>query len=211
MTASAPSIANKHTDISVRTKQIVNASCPDCRVYIATYRTGTAGQEYQQIEQGSGEDFWSIKAWSPPPHHRLKDPDLVVTHGQQVRYMVEIKWGAMPKRKGSDLLIDSKEQAKIQNLLQGSVMCRVRGPAIENRRLYKSHEFQEQRDYWTNTRTQLLLVSDFGLLKELSNADFQESVKIWKRAYKDLLIADIRTRVDEIPSLVELMEAENHS
>lgn len=211
MTASASSIAQKHTDISVRTKQIVNASCPDCRVYIATYRTGTAGQEYQQIEQDNGEEFWSIKAWSPLPHRRLKDPDLVITHEQQVRYMVEIKWGAIPNRKGSDLLIDDKEQEKIKNLLQDSVMCRVRGPAVENGRRYKSHEFQEQKEYWTSSKTQLLLVSDFYLMKKSSNANFQESLKLWKRAYKDLLIADIQTRVGEIPSLFELMETENHS
>jgi hypothetical protein len=87
-------IAAKHTDISLGVKQTAARCMPQYKVYVATYTTGRAGQIYQRIEEKSGEEFWSIKAWTPPPRRRLKDPDVIVTYQDQVRFIVEVKWGA---------------------------------------------------------------------------------------------------------------------
>jgi hypothetical protein len=132
-------IAQKHTELCIKVKSIAESSCPDWRVYLATYTTGRAGQSYQRIEQESGEDFWSIRALTPPPHRRLKDPDVRVTHGHR-----------------------------------------------------------------TDNETKTVLVSDFVLLKQMPGARLQGAIKVWNDANADVLIADICTRVDNIPSLRDI-------
>jgi len=69
-------IARKHIDISIRTKLIAALDNLDNCVYLATYTIGDSGQSYQHIEEQSGEEFWSIKAYTPAPHLRLKDPEV---------------------------------------------------------------------------------------------------------------------------------------
>src|SRR5437868_7584617 len=103
-------IARKHTEIGIRIKATVKAFNPKLGVYIATYTVGKRGQEYQRIEAESSEEFWSIRVLSPSPRRCLKLPDAIVTQEEKVRYLVEIKWGAVADRFSSDLLIGSKEQ-----------------------------------------------------------------------------------------------------
>lgn len=201
-------IAKKHIEISIKTKQIAQVICRDCLVYIATYTTGKAGQVFQRIEEQSAEEFWSIKAWTPPPRRRLKDPDLIITHDDRVKFLVEVKWGTVPGNTSTDLLMGLKEWAKMDRLLRASViMCRVRGPAVKDGRRYKGAEFPIKIDYLTDKNSILVLVTDFAAVKRELNPKFQRFIESWKCTSPRFLIADINTRVDEIPSLQEILQA----
>lgn len=69
-------IADKHIRISLKVKETAEKTRPHDDVFVATFRAGANGHAYQRIEQESGAEFWSIKAWTPlpPPRRRLKDP-----------------------------------------------------------------------------------------------------------------------------------------
>ncbi len=205
MLAPDSEIARKHIAISLRVKRIASSCCSKWGSYVATYTAGSAGQAYQRIEQDSGEEFWSIKTWTPPPHRRLKDPDVLITQGERVKFLVEVKWGAIQNRPNTDLSISAEEREKIAHLLSGSALCRVRGPCVKDRRRYRSTEFQIQKDYWTDNTTRLVLVSDFALANRLLGPPL-EAVKLWERTNANILVADIDTRVGNIPSLRELLE-----
>jgi hypothetical protein len=197
-----PTIATKHIGISIQAKQIALNYCKRCNVYIATYTSGISGQAYQRIEEKSGEEFWSLKAWTPPPHHRLKDPDLIITDDQQVVFLVEVKWGTLPGRGSTDLLISPQEWGKMARLFKEPVMCRVRGPAVKSGKRYRSPDFQFVQDYHTDAKTRGILVSDFH---GLGNAQLNEFLRMWQNEKSGFLVADIHTRVGEIPSFIELI------
>jgi hypothetical protein len=199
-------IAAKHTDISLRVKQIAAHCIPQCQVYVATYTAGSAGQTYQRIEEKSGEEFWSIKAWTPWPRRRLKDPDVIVTYQDQVRFIVEVKWGAIQGIDDTDLVLTPDEWRKMKDLLTGANLCRVRGPAAVDHHRYRSCEFTVQRDYYTNSETKLVLVSDFVRTKQCLPVQYTEALNAWKNLTGNMLIADIKTPVDGRPSLDEVFE-----
>ncbi len=199
-------IAKKHIAISVKSKDLAVANCSDSLVYIATYTTGRSGQSYQRLEQESGEEFWSIKAWTSPPHGRLKDPDVIITHGERVKFLVEVKWGAVPGRPSTDLHIGLNEWGKMDRLLCTSTsICRVKGPAVKDGRRYKNIEFLIEKDYRADSESKLILVSDFAAVKESLNSKFQQFLKLWKSASPSFLIADINIHVDKIPSFAEVL------
>ena len=206
MFAADSTIAKKHIDISIRVKQIAGHSCPHCHVYLATHRIGKAGQFYQHIEQVSGEEFWSVKAWTPPPRHNLKDPDVVITQWNQVEFFVEVKWGAVRGGTNTDLLLSPEEWGRMARLLDRSAICRARGPAVKDGRCYHS-PLPLRGDYSINDNTKLVIVSDFLLVKELLGAELQEFLRLWKSANVDILVADINIGVGKIPSFQEVMEA----
>ncbi len=202
-------IAKKHIEISIKTKQIAKSNCEDCRVYIATYTAGRSGQSHQPIEVHSGEEFWSIKAWTPSPHHHLKDPDVIITQGERVKFLVEVKWGTVPGRASTDLLMSPKEWAKLSQLLQTKeFICRVRGPAVRHKRRYKNTDFQITEDYKRDSKSKLVLVTDFVAMKQELTPKFQRFLESWKRTSPRFLIADINTRVGEIPSIQEILQAQ---
>ena len=201
-------IAKKHIEISLRAKQIAQRALPGCRVYVATYTTGRSGQSYQQIEEHTGEEFWSIRAITPPPppHTRIKDLDLIITDEKQVKLLVEVKWGAVPGSMATDLRIVPDEWQKMARLLAAPAMCRVRGPAVRSGRRYRSVEFPTQRDYCTDGQTKLVLVSDFLALQRMLDAEFRAFLSLWKAQKSRVLIADIHCRVGDIPSFQEVVE-----
>ncbi len=201
-------IAKKHIDISIRAKQIAAGKDRDWLIYIATHAAGISGQSYQQIEEASGEEFWSIKAWTPAPHRRLKDPDVIITDSKRVKFLVEVKWGTIPGKASTDLLMSPEEWQKIARLIHSSAFCRVRGPAVEGGRRYRSHEFRIERDYWTDGETKLILITDFLEMQKAMDAKFQEFLRLWKQTIVGLLIADLHTRIGEIPSFQEILEGE---
>ncbi len=202
-------IAKKHIEISIKTKQIADVICRGCLVYIATYTTGKSGQVYQRIEQESAEEFWSIKAWTPSPRRRLKDPDVIITRDERVKFLVEVKWGTVPGNTSTDLLMGLEEWAKMDRLLRASdIMCRVRGPAVKDGRRYKNPEFPFKKEYWTDKDSNLVLVTDFVAMKQELTPKFQWFLESWKRTSPRFLIADINTRVGEIPSFQEILQAQ---
>ncbi len=198
--------AAKHTEFSIRVKHLAARYSPQYTVYIATYTAGAAGQIYQRIEEGSGEEFWSIKAWAPPPRRRLKDPDVLVTYQRQVKFIVEVKWGVIPGAQDTDLILAPDEWRKMKDLLTGANLCRVRGPAVVDHCRYRGPEFPDQRDYHTNDETKLVLVADLRLTKQCLPEQYAQAMSAWKNVPSNMVLADINARVDEIPSLREVLE-----
>ncbi len=200
-------IAKKHIDISIKTKQIATLIDKGYHIYIATYTTGKTGKCYQQIEEASGEDFWSIKAWTRYPHpHRLKDPDIIITHADRVRFLIEVKWGTVPDCGNTDLLIGQQECDKMRQLLRiQEFICRVRGPAVWDKRRYKTTDFQISETYRRNSESKFVLVSDFSTMHQVMNSEFLKFIRIWKSKIPEFLIADINVGVSEIPSLRDIL------
>jgi hypothetical protein len=199
-------IAKKHIDLSIETKEIAKRAFNDCQVYIATYTTGRAGKDYQYIEEQSGKEFWSIKAWTTPPHHRLKDPDVLITLDDRVRYFVEIKWGTVLDNPRTDIVMGIEEWMKIDRLLRTSnVMCRVRGPAATEGRRFRTSEFLFEKDFTSDINSKLVLVSDFFSVKQKLPKKFEQFIELWRKTCPSLLIADINARVGEIPPFAEIL------
>jgi hypothetical protein len=199
--------ARKHIAISLQARHIAEECCPGCAVYVATYTTGQAGQAYQRIEEQSGQEFWSIKAWTPPPRRRLKDPDLLITCQDRVRFIVEVKWGALPGCAESDMAIADEEMRKMHALRQGPVLCRVRGPAVRAAARRRSASFPIERDCFTGQETRLVLVTDLAAMKRLLPwTEYTQLLARWKTAEAGAEMADIATRVDAFPSFREILQ-----
>ncbi len=197
--------AKKHIGISLRVKQAINTRFPDYGVYVATYTSGKTGQIYQRVEEETGEEFWSIRAWRPPLNLRLKDPDVLVTDQRVVKFVIEVKWGAISGCTTPDIRPSYDELSKMANLLSGSAYCRVRGPATHKGMRYPSIAFLNEINYWTNDETGLVVVSDFQMAKEMLGGRYSEAIHRWKSVSSSLLLADISERVGDIPSLQELL------
>ena len=207
MAVASEAKARKHTRIGIKVKRIVRDCWPAWSVYLATY---TARQVYQCIEQESGEEFWSIKAYSFPPqrHSRTKDPDALITDGDRVRFFVEIKWGAVSGSGETDMLCTQAEWLGMAQAFHDSAVCRIRGPAVEAGHRYGSSGFAVQRDYSVDQHTKLLVVIDLHRMKRLPEGHYDKVLRAWKHASRidpSLLLADIDAPVSKIPSLRELL------
>ena len=197
--------AGRHIAISLQVKRLVQECCPECGVYVATYTAGRSGQAYQRIEEQSGEEFWSIKAWTGPPYRRLKDPDVLVTAGERVRFAVEVKWGAVESSTRTDLEVSRAEWARMEDLFLSPALCRVRGPAVQAGRRYRSTEFAVERDYRVDGETRLVLVTDVARMQCLLGPACRDVLRSWQQAGPRILLADIDSRVEDIPALRELL------
>lgn len=160
--------------ISLAVKQIANRCCPSCDAYIATYTAGIAGQLYQEIEEESGEEFWSIKAWSPPPRRRKKAPDVLVVCGDKARFIIEVKWGAVAGSWVTETDLNRQEWKKTERLLRNPTECRVRGPAVKDGLRYRSQESPVQRSYFTDSDTKPIVVTEFGRMKRVLETKYWE-------------------------------------
>jgi hypothetical protein len=94
----------------------------------------------------------------------------------------------------------------MRDLLTGANLCRVRGPAAVDHRRYRSHEFTVQRDYYTNSETRLVLVTDLVLTKRCLPDQYAQALNAWKNVTGNMVIADINIHVDGMPSLREIFE-----
>lgn len=197
--------AGRHIEISLQVNRLVQECCPQCGVYVATYTTGRFGQAYQRIEEESGAEFWSIKAWTDPPHERLKDPDVLVTTGDRVHFAIEVKWGAIPGAARSDVAISPEEWGRMRGLFERPALCRVRGPAVRAGRRYRSAEFTTQRDYRVDDQTRLILVTDVVQMQRLLGSACWSILRPWQAAGPRILLADINTCVGNLPALRELL------
>ncbi len=203
MTAPALSLAQarKHIGISLRVKEIASRCYPNCDIYIATYTAGRSGQSYQAIEEQSGLEFWSIRGLAHPTNERIKDPDVLITSDDQVKVLIEVKWGAIPQGLKTDMKAENKEWEDLRRLLGGPAKCRVRGPAVKACRRYRSEDFTIVRDFCVNDETKAIIVSDFGLMKQVLPTEYRAVTVGWRRAGTNILLADIHTQVDAIPLL----------
>lgn len=201
-------IATKHIELSLRAKRIAKGVYPQFEVLIATYTAGRSGQTYQSVEEMSGEEFWSLKVWSPQkPHRRLKDPDLVIVDSTQVKCLLEIKWGAVQGHSSTDILIKPQERDRMAHLMQEPALCRVSGPAVQDRQRFASSEFGNVRDFTIDKETRFVLVADFRAVKRILPQKYERFVEMGKEAAGGYYTADISDRVDAIPSLRQVLES----
>ena len=73
MLSADSTIAKKHIDISIEVKRVAKNMDYADQVYIATHAMGKMTLTFRDAEQVSGEVFWGVHAWTPPPRKRLKD------------------------------------------------------------------------------------------------------------------------------------------
>jgi hypothetical protein len=184
-------IAEKHVKLSTRVKHIAESKGYAGQVYIATHKP----QTYRHAEQDSGKDFWSIKAWMPssPKDLSLKDPDLIITDRDRVKFFVEVKWGTVSETY-TDLKLGRKEEEKIKRLLAAqSVYCNVNGPVSEPAIL------RQHKKFWIDEQTQFVLVTDLSAYQGP-----QSFLDLW--AEIGFRVTDSEKQVGRFPSLQEVLK-----
>lgn len=198
----------KHIDISIKTKKILMDAGLD--VAMATYTTGTSGQEYMRIEEKSGETFWSIRNYSSEIPKRgtwVKAPDIVAYKDGNVKLVIEIKWGFTKLFKKSDIwsFLQPPESIKMMNMIDQSKSCRISGPYVENgNRVEPGKPFNLTCD----GNTKYILLSDFSSLHQNSLSEFEEIMAAFNASpMKDkLILVDIEKDIAGIPSLKSYIE-----
>jgi len=193
-------IARKHVDVAVRLKRIATDCCPDNCVYLATHTQ----QAYQDVEKQCGAEFWSIRAYSEPDPTRgcyVKAVDAIITLGDRVRFVIEIKWGAVPGKARTDMLLTQADWLNVAARLRSIVVCRVHGPVVKPGVRYQSPVFAESCDYAVADHARRLLVADFSSMRRVLPEQYEEACRVWALAGCDPPLADINERVGEIPSL----------
>ena len=154
--------AQKHINLNLNVKHIFNQKYPEYCVYLATH---TRSPIYQELEEKSKEDFWSIKLRTPQNHRQLKDPDMIITDNYNALFLIEVKWGGIEGCSSTDLEIDITSQKKMINIRHLGGDCSIRGPATKNGRRYRTEEFSVMKNVTVNNGTQFILVSDFKSLR----------------------------------------------
>jgi hypothetical protein len=210
---SSGKIARKHIQISLAIKDVVSACAPraaNWAVYVATYTAGRSGTLYQEIEAESGATFWSLILRSCADNRKLKHPDVIVTVGSNVRYLFEVKWGAIKGLQTSDVnenclrdIEDASGGTNQARRLGG--FCRVRGPAAEGGLRYRSAQFRQQMDFAVDNASTFLLLSDFVALKSLLPSWYSTVVPRLLALQAVCTPADINVHTDGIPSLCEVL------
>ncbi len=165
----------------------------DWDVYMATYG---AKSDYQLAEEHSKAEFWSIKAYRGQPSRAtwVKDPDGIIVQDDRVKFIIEVKWGALPGSSDTDLLIRQEELTKMVRLMEGPARCRVNGATGTT------------RDLSTDNDVRLLLVSDFRLAKTQIPGKFNQFQSLARRMKSVFQPADIESRVGDILSLREILQ-----
>jgi len=200
------SIAKKHIQICIGTKKIFQNNHPELSVYIATH----SGKLYNDLGKLSGKDFWSLQLRSSLDNKGLKNPDIIVTNGKKVKYFIEVKWGAIEGCSVSDSDIKTiikgseKDKMKRARKLGGDLKCN--GPAITNSQHYYNTEFLENEVFFVNKESKFLLVSDFQMMKEVFDVKDYEDILFQLKRQSDIFqIADINKKVDDVPSLEDII------
>jgi len=196
--------ARNHVNIALRVKRIAKVCLPGHCVFLAPHNQ----RAYQDLERQSGEEFWSVKAYSssaPASGSRVKDPDAIITQGDRVCFLVEIKWGAVPGAAHTDVPLTQAEWKDLASRLRAITVCRVRGPAVKAGVRNQSHMFTDSCDYQVDCNAQLLLVANFHLMRSVLPEQCEEARRAWALARCDPHLADISERVGEIPSLPEVL------
>ena len=129
--------AKKHVQISLKVKDSINQICPLYNVYLATHSAGRHGSNYQKVEEESGERFWKLPFYSQINRKgKLKEPDIIITDRKIVKYLIEVKWGAIDKCQDTDAFISENDREKLGNAYNVGRKFKIRGPVIENCKLY---------------------------------------------------------------------------
>lgn len=205
--------ARKHIRVSLSIRDAIQRfASPHYHLtaYVGTYTAGRGGQVYQAAEERSGETFWSVRMLSSEGEVGLKYPDVIVTLGDKVRYLIEVKWGAIRRETTTDI-----DEACLQDIespaghthwarLSGG-FCRVRGPAVERQQRYQSAAFREVHEFTVDAETTFLLVSDFVEMKAILPTKYRMAVSRLRAQETICAIADFRATVDGIPSFYDLL------
>jgi len=197
--------AQKHIEISLEVKKLVKRKCQEYCVYLATHPTSN---DYKEMEKKSEGDFWSLKLRTHPDKIGLKDPDLVITEGDSVKYLIEVKWGAIKGCTTSDVesILKNPDLDKIKKARCLGGKCSVHGPFVKNGHYCETEENKEWEKFDVDDSTKFILVSDFKMMKEeLPDKKYEDLISQLKKQKDIFNLADINKQVDDIPSLEEII------
>ncbi len=201
-------MAEKHIQICLDIKNMIKKKCENYHVYVATYGTGKQGIPYRKREEESGEEFWSINLWQfseGKNAKKVKQPDVIVTNGSRVEYLIEVKWGTMKGYPKSDLEIEKDDFEKMISARSDGMCCRIHGPAVQDHQRYDNHEFTTEEDFKVDNQTKIVLVSDFYSVKTELDSRYKDILSRLKELENNVIFADINKRVGDIPSLQEVI------
>lgn len=190
--------AEKHIQICIKSERISKKKHPNYGVYIATHPQA----EYKKIEKASGKDFWSLILYSERTNPgKIKEPDIILTESNRVKYVIEVKWGALNGSKDTDIkelfdVIDNIERIRYEGCI-----CTRNGPVVSDGYLNNKKNYKELV-YSLDNSTKILVVSDFALIKDKKPNIFSQ---LKKELNNIVILADINRRVDDIPSLQEII------
>ena len=201
-------IAQKHIDICVHCAQVFRDWGYD--VYIGTHRGRDKRHGYREAELESKEAFWGVRAYTsekPGRKSRVKDPDLVAVYGGMVKYVAEIKWGAVEGVKTTDIdsVTAEKDWNAIRNMVTNGRSIWVKGPLIENGQAVKGGL---KLPFTIDEDTQLLIISDFDMLsKKFPDKLGTLKSKLVREGGK-IHIIDHQNDLNDIPSLESYLKNE---
>ena len=196
--------AQKHINLNLKVKQIFNKKYPEYLVYLATH---TKNPIYQDLEEKSNEEFWSIKLRTPKNHRQLKNPDIIIANNYRALFLIEVKWGVLEGCYDTDLRIDMATQKKMIKIRQIGGECSIRGPATRNGKRYRNVEFSIKKKVIVDEDTQFIFISDFMKAKKIFKLNqYKEIINNLNEQLQDsYIIADIYDRVDDIPYLKKII------
>lgn len=186
--------AKKHIRLCLEAKKQIKKNYPDYCVYLATHSSGRHGLKYQKIENESGEKFWKLPYYSQISRKgKLKEPDIVVVDGNIVKYIIEVKWGAIDGCSDTDALLNEKEIDRIEKAFNFGKKVKIS----------KNETFIFDVD----ENMKFILISDFQKMKDmLSKQKYNEILTRLKDLQKKIILADISSNVDDIPSLNKIID-----
>jgi len=186
--------AKKHIEINIELKKIVKKKHSEYSMHLATH----SKEYYKEIEKESGEKFYGIRLYSGPKprvDNRVKDPDILVSNGDNAECIIEVKWGAIYGCVHSDLNDFESDLNKMEKFNPESHWtCRVDGTD----------------NFEVNDKTRFILVSDFDkAINVVGKKNIEAILSRLQSKFQKLNItfefADIYKRVDNIPSLQEMI------
>lgn len=200
--------AEKHVQISLKVRDIINQMYPKYCVYLATH---CRDKNYKEKEKESGEKFWSLQLRSYTDKEGLKHPDIIVTDSEIIKYLIEVKWGVINGCLVSDsdikTIVKGSEKNKIKKARQLGGILHSNGPAISNGRHYFNNEFIEKKEFIVNNETKFVLVSDFQMMKDVfAIKDYKDILLQLKEQSDIFVLADIHKHVGDILSLQEIIQ-----
>lgn len=199
--------AQKHVKISLEVRDAINKTYPKYCVYLATHAVGRHVVNYQKIEEESGENFWMLPFYSQISREgKLKEPDLIATDGNVVKYLIEVKWGAIEGCSETDAFISENDRDKIKNAHHFGKKFKIRGPVIKDSKRYDK-ESRECKYFDVDKNIKFILVSDFQKMKDVFPSKKYEFLLSQLKEQNDIFVlADIHEHVDDIPSLQEIIQ-----
>ena len=193
-----------------------NQPASEWDVYVATHRRGGLVPVYGPVEQETGETFWSIIIWTSTRsagrrRKSLMQPDLVITCGHRVAWVIEVKWGAFEGCSDTDM--DSRtlgrELGKIwrtRKAIGEGVECCIRGPVVGDGKYVEARKRRPVSRFVIDNTTEFALVSDFRNIRRVLGAGpYNETVRLLDHHKRTCAYATVGEPTGDIRSFTKII------